>query len=49
VHLSAPGNTQKLGTLTELIDSLAGADLDAWLAEVKQAVISKIGDGPVQL
>lgn len=94
VQLSAPANTPALGTLAELIDSLAvcspqrwtekrdalggqltraltlaaqklepkvqpltpphrilrdEADLDAWLAEVRTAVIKKLPDGPVQL
>lgn len=94
VQLSAPENTPALGTLAELLDSLAicspqrwtekrdalggqltraltlaaqklepkvqpltpphrilrdEADLDAWLAEVRTAVIKKLPDGPVQL
>lgn len=93
-QLSAPENTPKLGTLAELLDSLAvcspqrwiekrdalggqlaraltlaaqklepkvqpvtpphrilrdEADLDAWLAEVRQTVLAKLADGPVQL
>jgi hypothetical protein len=93
-QLSTPENTPKLGTLTELIDSLGAcspqrwtekrdalrgqltraldmaakilgpkvqpiappcrilrneADLDAWLAEVRTAVIRKLPDGPVHL
>ena len=93
-HLSAPENTPKLGTLSELIDSLATcspqrwgekrdalrgqltralnlaaqklepkvqsvtpprrimrseADLDSWLAEVRETVASKLKDGPVQI
>ena len=94
VQLSTPEATPKLGTLTELADTLAAcspqrwiekrdalrgqltralniaakklepkvqpitpprrilrneADLDAWLAEVRTAVIKKLPDGPVQL
>ena len=94
VLLSAPESTPKLGTLTELLDSLAictpqrwnekrdalrgqltralnlaskkldpdvqpvtpprrllrtEADLDKWLAEVRKAVMEKLGIGPVQL
>jgi hypothetical protein len=94
VQLSAPENTPKLGTLSELLDSLAAcspqrwaekrdalrgqltralnlasrkleplvqhvtaprrimrseADLDAWLDEVRKAVLAKLSDGPVQL
>jgi len=94
VQLSAPENTPALGTLAELLDSLAAcspqrwtekrdalggqlsraftlaaqklepkvqpvsaphrilrneADLDAWLAEVRQTVLAKLSDGPVQL
>ncbi len=94
VQLSAPENTPKLGTLAELLDSLAvcapqrwtekrdalggqlsraltlaaqklepkvqpltpphrilrdEADLDAWVAEVRKAVLAKLADGPVQL
>lgn len=94
VQLSTPENTPKLGTLTELLDSLAAcspqrwtekcdalggqlaraftlaaqklepkvqpvtpphrilqneADLDAWVAEVRKAVLEKLQNGPVQL
>ena len=94
VQLSAPENVPKLGTLTELLDSLAictpqrwsekrdalrgqltralnlaskklepsvqpvtpprrllrsEADLDAWVADVRKAVLAKLPDGPVQL
>ena len=94
VQLSAPENTPKLGTLAELLDSLAAcspqrwtekrdalggqlsraltlaaqklepkvqsltpphrilrneADLDAWVAEVRKAILAKLPDGPVQL
>ncbi|MCM8614222.1 MAG: BREX system P-loop protein BrxC [Candidatus Accumulibacter sp.] len=94
IQLSAPEDTPKLGTLAELLDSLAAcspqrwaekrdalggqlsraftlaaqklepkaqpvsaphrilyneADLDAWLAEVRQTVLAKLSDGPVQL
>ncbi|MDP1524309.1 MAG: hypothetical protein Q8M20_00730 [Rhodocyclaceae bacterium] len=94
VQLSAPENTPKLGTLAELLDSLAvcspqrwtekrdalggqlsraltlaaqklepkvqpltpphrilrnEADLDAWVAEVRKAILAKLPDGPVQL
>lgn len=94
VQLSTQENTPKLGTLTELLDSLAAcspqrwsekrdalggqlsraltlaaqklepkvqpltpphrilrneADLDAWVAEVRKAILDKLADGPVQL
>ena len=94
VHLSAPEATPKLGTLSELIDSLATcspqrwaekrdalrgqltralnlaslklepkvqpvtpprrilrteSDLEAWVDEVRKAVLAKLADGPVQL
>lgn len=94
MQLSAPENAPKLGTLTELIESLATcspqrwgekhdalrgqlsralnlavqklepkvqpitpprrilrseADLDAWLAEVRQTVVAKLNNGPVQI
>jgi hypothetical protein len=94
VLLSAPESAPKLGTLTELLDSLAictpqrwtekrdalrgqltralnlaanklepgaqpvtpprrllrtEADLEIWLADVRKAVMEKLGNGPVQL
>ena len=94
VQLSAPENTPKLGTLAELLDSLAicspqrwtekrdalggqlaraftlaaqklepkvqpvtpphrilrdEADLDAWLADVRKTILTKLAEGPVQL
>jgi len=94
VQLSAPEHTPKLGTLAELLDSLAicspqrwtekrdalggqlaraftlaaqklepkvqpvtpphrilrdEADLDAWLADVRKTILTKLAEGPVQL